>query len=74
MKHPLVKAADDLRKQLRNLTFPDPVACTYNPLEYAWDRHCDYLKKFGSGQRYCPSFAGGKAWRLGDGLWCGFGN
>ena len=25
MKHPLVKAADDLRKQLRNLTFPDPV-------------------------------------------------
>ena len=51
MKHPLVKAADDLRKQLRNLTFPDPVACTYNPLEYAWDRHCDYLKKFGSGQK-----------------------
>ena len=51
MKRPLVKAADDLRKQLRNLTFPDPVACTYNPLEYAWDRHCDYLTKFGSGQK-----------------------
>ena len=51
MKHPLVKAADDLRKQLRDLTFPDPVACTYNPLEYAWDRHCDYLTKFGSGQK-----------------------
>ena len=51
MKQPLVKAADDLRKQLRDLTFPDPVACTYNPLEYAWDRHCDYLTKFGSGQK-----------------------
>lgn len=48
---PLVKAADDLRTELRGLTFPDPVACTYNPLEYAWDRHCDYLTRFGSGQK-----------------------
>ncbi|MDA7881155.1 single-stranded DNA-binding protein [Akkermansiaceae bacterium] len=48
---PLVKAADDLRKQLRGLTFPEPVACTYNPLEYAWERHCDYLEKFGSGKK-----------------------
>ncbi len=50
-KHPLVSAADDLRKKLRGLTFPDPVAYTYNPLEYAWDRHCDYLKRFGSGSK-----------------------
>jgi single-strand selective monofunctional uracil DNA glycosylase len=35
----------------RDLKFPDPVAYTYNPLEYAWDRHCDYLKKFGSGTK-----------------------
>ena len=48
-QHPLVSAADDLRKELRGLKFPDPVAFTYNPLEYAWDRHCDYLKSFGSG-------------------------
>ena len=51
MKHPLVKAANDLRKQLRGLTFPEPVDCTYNPLEYAWDRHCDYLTQFGSGKK-----------------------
>jgi single-strand selective monofunctional uracil DNA glycosylase len=50
-KHPLIAAADDLRNDLRDLRFPDPVAYTYNPLEYAWDRHCDYLKKFGSGTK-----------------------
>ncbi len=50
-KHPLIAAADDLRRELRGLTFPDPVAYTYNPLEYAWDRHCDYLTRFGSGQK-----------------------
>ena len=48
---PLIKAADDLRQELRGLTFPAPVATTYNPLEYAWDRHCEYLTKFGSGKK-----------------------
>lgn len=48
---PLVSAADTLRKQLRHLQFPEPVACTYNPLDYAWDRHCDYLNRFGQGQK-----------------------
>ncbi|MGJ8697341.1 MAG: uracil-DNA glycosylase family protein [Verrucomicrobiaceae bacterium] len=49
--NPLVKAADTLRKELRNLPFPEPVHTTYNPLEYAWDRHCDYLTRFGSGNK-----------------------
>lgn len=31
----LITAADKLRKALRPLAFPDPVACTYNPLDYA---------------------------------------
>ena len=47
----LIDAADDLRKQLRPLSFPDPVAYTYNPLEYAWERHCDYLGRFGEGSK-----------------------
>lgn len=47
----LIQAADDLRKELHGLKFPDPVAATYNPLEYAWERHCDYLTKFGSGKK-----------------------
>ena len=47
----LIDAADKLRKKLRPLTFPEPVACTYNPLEYAWERHCDYLRRFGQGRK-----------------------
>ena len=43
----LIDAADDLRKALRPLTFPDPVSHTYNPLDYAWERHCEYLERFG---------------------------
>ncbi len=51
MSKPLIQAADDLRKALRGLSFPEPVSCTYNPLEYAWERHCDYLRRFGKGQK-----------------------
>ena len=44
----LIDAADQLRRSLRPLSFQEPVAYTYNPLEYAWERHCDYLTRFGS--------------------------
>jgi single-strand selective monofunctional uracil DNA glycosylase len=47
----LIKAADDLRGELRGLKFPEPVAYTYNPLDYAWERHCDYLKRFGKSRK-----------------------
>lgn len=47
----LIAAADKLRKALRPLRFPEPVACTYNPLGYAWDSHCQYLENFGTGQK-----------------------
>lgn len=47
----LIDAADELRQALRPLTFPAPVSHTYNPLEYAWERHCDYLERFGQGQK-----------------------
>lgn len=47
----LIDAADTLRKNLRPLTFPDPVSHTYNPLDYAWERHCDYLERFGKGPK-----------------------
>ena len=47
----LITAADELRCRLRGLRFPEPVAFTYNPLEYAWDRHCDYLRRYGNGPK-----------------------
>ena len=47
----LIDAADELRQALRPLKFPEPVSHTYNPLDYAWERHCDYLDRFGSGKK-----------------------
>ncbi|MGJ8726395.1 MAG: uracil-DNA glycosylase family protein [Roseibacillus sp.] len=47
----LITAADNLRENLRDLTFPDPVTHTYNPLEYAWEPHVQYLEKYGSGPK-----------------------
>lgn len=47
----LVTTADQLRKALRGLRFPDPVSHTYNPLEYAWESHCQYLERFGKGRK-----------------------
>lgn len=47
----LIDAANKLRKTLRPLRFPAPVSHTYNPLDYAWDRHCEYLERFGRGSK-----------------------
>lgn len=40
-------AARELSKRCGSLTFQDPVAWTYNPLEYAWDGHRQYVQLFG---------------------------
>ncbi len=47
----LIDAADQLRKALEPLRFSKPVTHTYNPLDYAWERHCDYLERFGKGRK-----------------------
>lgn len=44
----LVSAAARLRDELAGLEFSDPVSCVYNPLEYAWDVHSMYLRKYGA--------------------------
>ena len=51
MPNPLTKAALELRESLRGHTFPEPVAYTYQPLDYAWDNHAAYLEKYGSGKK-----------------------
>jgi len=42
----LPAAADRLRRALAGLEFPAPVAHCYNPLEYAWAPHAEYLRRF----------------------------
>jgi len=47
----IVEYAQTLIKDLEGFEFSDPVAVTYNPLTYAWDNHCQYLEKYGSGKK-----------------------
>lgn len=51
MTHPLIKAAKNLRDALQGLSFGLPVTHTYQPLDYAWQTHCDYLQRYGSGKK-----------------------
>ena len=43
----LTKIARRLGKETGAMTFAEPVAHVYNPLEYAWAPHRAYLEKFG---------------------------
>ena len=45
---PLTRAAKRAIAQLAPLRFSAPVACVYNPLEYAWRPHATYLRRFGA--------------------------
>lgn len=45
----LVHATRELVAELQALEFAPPVACVYNPLDYAWDMHRAWLERFGRG-------------------------
>jgi single-strand selective monofunctional uracil DNA glycosylase len=47
----LVKSAKKLRESLEGLTFSEPVTHVYQPLDYAWESHCSYLRQFGQGKK-----------------------
>ncbi len=43
----LVSIARDLRTKVDRLRFGAPVSHVYNPLDYAWEMHREYLSRFG---------------------------
>ena len=47
----LVDIARDLAENVAKLHFGPPVTHVYNPLEYAWAAHRQYLERFGSGPK-----------------------
>jgi len=47
----LREITETLLSELEGLTFPEPVAMTYNPLDYAWDNHRQYLDRYGEGKK-----------------------
>jgi single-strand selective monofunctional uracil DNA glycosylase len=49
MQNDVIDIAKQLSSGVDALSFSDPVAYVYNPLDYAWKPHKAYLEKFGSG-------------------------
>lgn len=47
----VVQAAQNLVRGLRDLRFSEPVHTVYNPLEYAWEAHRQYLIRFATGPK-----------------------
>ncbi|MGZ4963325.1 MAG: uracil-DNA glycosylase family protein [Limisphaerales bacterium] len=47
----LIAAAEELRDSAGRLRFRAPVAHIYNPLEYAWEPHEEYLRRYGNGRK-----------------------
>ena len=45
----LVDAARELNREVSRLRFGAPVACVYNPLDYAWAPHEAWLRRYGDG-------------------------
>lgn len=50
---PLVRAVKKIVRDLEPLRFAEPVAYVYNPLEYAWQPHAAYLRRYGKGRKDC---------------------
>lgn len=48
---PLVEIAAELRDALAGFSFASPVEHVYNPLEYAWAPHAQYLERWGTPPR-----------------------
>lgn len=47
----LIAAARELSAQVGRLKFKPPVTHVYNPLDYAWSAHEEYLRRFGDRQK-----------------------
>lgn len=47
----LVAAAQTLSARLHAMSFAAPVSHVYNPLEYAWAPHEQYLRRYGAGRK-----------------------
>lgn len=47
----LIASTQRLTEDLRGLPFGEPVACVYQPLEYAWKPHLRYLQRFSNGKK-----------------------
>ena len=45
VRRKIINAARRLSRRVDELSFAEPVTHVYNPLDYAWDAHAEYLKR-----------------------------
>jgi single-strand selective monofunctional uracil DNA glycosylase len=50
MSDELIGISQRLRAAVGELSFGEPVTHVYNPLQYAWETHRDFLARFGGGR------------------------
>jgi len=50
-KNPLLDAAHELSDIIGAMRFAPPVSHVYNPLDYGWGAHAEYLERYGSGKK-----------------------
>ncbi|MGE3165159.1 MAG: uracil-DNA glycosylase family protein [Planctomycetota bacterium] len=48
---PLVATLSELAQSVSRLRFSEPVTHVYNPLDYAWECHREYLERYGRGTK-----------------------
>ena len=51
LAHKVLAATADLRDTVNELYFAEPVAWIYNPLNYAWEMHEAYVRRWGNTKR-----------------------
>ena len=51
MKNNLIQSSQELSAEVSKLSFGEPTAYIYNPLDYAWAIHEQYLKLAGAGKK-----------------------
>lgn len=42
----MLQTTSEMSDRLNQLTFPTPVHVVYNPLDYAWEAHADYISRY----------------------------
>ncbi len=47
VESPLIGIAAELAREVDRLSFANPVTHVYNPLDYAWSTHVQYLERYG---------------------------
>ena len=55
-KTKIVEAAAELRDSVSRLNFSLPVEYVYNPLEYAWLAHEQFLNRYGAGKKRITAY------------------